>query len=261
MDLRDLAEVMAATEDHPRHRSRVLYLTDVGDGLEPAGFADAVGDVVTVLDRLDTEGADGLAIQTRVGAPDEQGDRVPDRPVAIVVGRGGGFAVAAAEGHGRPAVSLDRAPRPDDPAVLQLCWRFVVHALAALEARDAIPEPPDDPHPGAYLMAAWLGTLLTAAKVDAGVLDRVQALPSEAGLVEALDLSADARGWDAVHEAVAARDPEAAARLGRNGVAWEAHTLLGDPARHLSAVAESGRVELADAMFGDLTQRGWARAV
>ncbi len=261
MDLRDLAEVMAATEDHPRHRSRVLYLTGVDDGLEPAGFADAVGDVVTVLDRLDTEGADGLAIQTRVGAPEEQDGQVPDRPVAIVASRGGGVAVAAAAWHGRPASSIDRAPRPDDPEVLQLCWRFAVHALAALDASDAIPEPPDDPHPGAYLMAAWLETLLTAAKVDDEVLDRVQALPGEAGLVEALDLSADVRGWDAVHEAVETRHPAAAARLGRNGVAWEAHVLLGDPASYLSAVAESGRIELADALFGELTQRGWARAV
>lgn len=257
MQLTELAEVMATTEDHPRRRSRVLYLTAAPGGLEPAGFADTVGDVVTVLDRLDTEGADGLAVQTRVGAHDEP----EDRPAAVVASRSGGFALAVAPGHGRPAASLDRSPRPDDPPALQLCWRVVVHALAALDATDEIPQPPDDPHPAAYLMAAWLGTLLEAAKVDAGVLDRVRALPDEAGLVQALDLPADVRGWDAVHAAAGVRAPELADRLGRNGVAWEAHVLLGDPARHLAAIAESGRVELADALFGDLTERGWARAV
>lgn len=256
MHLLDLAHVLATTPDHPQQRSRVLYLTDTADGLEPAGFADAVGDVVTVLDRLDTEGADGLAVQTRVGVHDEP----DDRPAAVVASRAGRFAMAVAEEDGRPA-ALDRAPRPDDPPALQLCWRVVVHALAALERRDAIPEPPDDPHPAAYLVAAWLGTLLQAAKVDASVLDRVQALPSEAGLVEALDLPVELAGWDAVREAAAVRAPGAADRLGRNGVAWEAHVLLGDPGAHLAAVAESGRVDLADRLFGDLIERGWARAV
>ena len=260
MDLLQLAEVMAATDDHPRRGSRVLYLTEEAGDLEPAGFADAVGDVVTVLDRLDTEGADGLAVQTRVGTPDTEGGEVADRPAAVVVSRDGGVAMAVAEGHGRPAGRLDRAPRPDDPPALQLCWRFVVHALAALDAADAIPEPPDDPHPAAYLMAAWLGTVLQAAKVDAEILDRLHDLPSEAGLVEALGLPSDVRGWDAVHEAARIRDPAMAARLGRNGVAWEAHVLLGDPSRHLAAVAESGRVELADTLFRELTERGWARA-
>ena len=102
--------------------------------------------------------------------------------------------------------------------------------------------------------------MLEAAKVDASVLDRLGGLPDEAGLVAALDLPADLAGWDAVAEAAAVRAPAATARaLGRNGVAWEAHVLLGDPGAHLAAVAESGRVDLADAMFGELTERGWAR--
>lgn len=257
----DLAHVLATTEDHPRRRSRVLYLTDTGDGLEPVGFADAVGDVVTVLDRLDTEGADGLAVQTRVGTPDGEHGEAPDRPAAVVATRDGSFASAVAEGHGRPDAATDRAPRPDDLPALQLCWRFVVHALAALERSDAIPPPPDDPHPAAYLTAAWLDTVLHAAKVDDEVLDRIRDLPSEAGLVERLDLPGHLEGWDAVLEAAAVRAPAAAARLGRNGVAWEAHVLLGDPGEMLGAIARSGRVELADRLFGELTGRGWARAV
>jgi hypothetical protein len=260
VQLVDLARVLATTEDHPRHRSRVLYLSDDGGGPEPAGFADAVGDVVTVLDRLDTEGADGLAVQTRVGAPQAGADEPVDRPAAVVALRDGGFAMAVGAGHGRPTVASDHAPRPDDAPALQLCWRFVVHAMAALDAADAIPEPPDDPHPAAYLMAAWLRTVLQAAKVDAEVLDRIRVLPDEAGLVAALGLPVDASGWDAVREAAAVRAPEVAERLGRNGTAWEAHVLLGDPGVHLAAVAESGRVELADRLFADLTERGWARA-
>lgn len=252
MTLLDLAHVLAST-DHPRRQSRVLYLTETGDGLEPAGFVDAVGDVATVLDRLDTAGADGLAVQTHVDGPD-------GHPVAVVATRTGGFAAAVAARHGRPAVGLDRAPRPDDPAALHLCWRFVVHGLAALERADAVPEPPDDPHPAAYLMAAWLEGLQEAARTDPGVLDRIGGLPDEAGLVAALHLPEQLSGWDAVHEAVVARAPAAAARLGRNGVAWEAHVLLGDPGAHLAGVAESGHVELADRLFGDLTERGWARA-
>ena len=258
MDLRELAEVIAATEDHPRTRSRILYLTGTATDLEPSGFADAVGDVTTVLDRLDTEGADGLAVQTRIGAARRAGATAP---AAVVVSRDGGFAVAVAEDHGQPAVGLDRAPRPDDPQVLQQCWRVVVHALAAMDAADAIPEPPDDPHPAAYLMAAWLGTILQVAKVDDEVLDRVRDLPSEAELVSDLGLPRDLAGWDAVHAAVALQAPRVAEYLGRNGVAWEAHELLGDPGAHLAAVAEAGRHELADTLFAQLTERGWARPV
>lgn len=253
VNLLDLAHVMATTPDHPRRRTRVLYLTDTGDGLEPVGFADVVGDVTTVLDRLDTEGADGLAVQTRVvGEADGAG-----RPVAVVASRAGRFATAVADGDG--PTTLDRAPRPGDPQVMQDCWRLVVHALAALERADAIPEPPDDPHPGAYLMAAWLGVVLDAADGDPAALDAIAGLPDEPDLVAALDLPAQLSGWDAVQHAVASRHPAAADRLGRNGIAWEAHALLGDPGAHLTAVAETGRVELADALFEQLTARGWAR--
>lgn len=262
MDLLELAQVLATTEDHPGGRTRVLYLTDTGDGLEPAGFADAVGDVVTVLDRLDTEGADALAVQTRVGSPDD-GDA---RRVAVVATREGTFAVAVAptgpvDGDGTDAIATDRAPRADDPPALQTCWRLVVHSLAAMERSDAIPEPADDPHPAAYLMAAWLATILAAAKVEPEVLDRAGGLPEEPGLVAALDLPAELSGWDAVYEAVATTQPAVARRLGRNGVAWEAHELLGDPGAHLAAVAESGRAVLADQLFDELTERGWARPV
>lgn len=258
MDLLELAQVLATTEDHPGARARVLYLTGTGEGLEPAGFADAVGDVVTVLDRLDTAGADALAVQTRVGVVDQGTARL----VAIVATRGGAYAVSVAphdQGGAGELVTTDRPPRQDDPAAVQACWRLVVHALAALERPDAIPEPPDDPHPAAYLMAAWLSTVLAAAKVEPEVLDRAGGLPEEPGLVAALDLPAELSGWDAVYEAVATTQPAAADRLGRNGVAWEAHELLGDPSAHLAAVAELGRVDLADRIFQELTDRGWAR--
>lgn len=257
MNLLDLAHLLATTEDHPGRRARVLYLTQTDGGLEPAGFADAVGDAATVLDRLDTEGADALAVQTRVGSADDG----TDRAVAVVATRRGDFAIAVTpevDGDGA-ATTTDRAPRRDDPAATQACWRFVVHALAALDRADAIPEPPDDPHPATYLMAAWLSTLLAAAKVDPEVLDRTAGLPDEPGLVAALDLPAELSGWDAVHRAVAVTHPSVADRLGRHGVAWEAHELLGDPGAYLAAVAESGRVDLADQLFGELTDRGWAR--
>ncbi len=257
MELRELAEVIATTEDHPRTRSRILYLTGTATDLEPSGYADAVGDVTTVLDRLDTEGADGLAVQTRIGAADDP----TARPAAVVVSRDGGFAAAVAGDDGSPVDSLDRAPRPDDPPALHVTWRVVVHALAAMGATDAIPEPPDDPHPAAYLMAAWLGTILEVAKVDDEVLDRIHDLPGEAELVSDLGLSRDLAGWDAVYAAVALEHPSVADHLGRNGVAWEAHELLGDPGRYLAAVAEAGRHELADTLFAQLTEKGWARAV
>lgn len=255
----DLAHLLATTEDHPGRRARVLYLTDTDDGLEPAGYADAVGDAATVLDRLDTEGADALGIQTRVGSSEDGSDRA----VAVVATRGGHFALAVTpeEGGDGATVTSDRAPLRGDPPATQACWRFVVHALAALDRADAIPEPPDDPHPAAYLMAAWLSTLLTAAKVDPEVLDRTGGLPDEPGLVAALDLPVELSGWDAVHHAVAVGNPTLADRLGRDGVAWEAHELLGDPGAHLAAVAESGRVDLADQLFAELTDRGWARPV
>lgn len=258
MNLPELAHVLATTEDHPGGRARVLYLTDTEDGLELAGFADAVGDVVTVLDRLDTEGADALAVQTRVDPADDARAQL----VAVVATRRGEYAVSVAPhgaGGADEVVTTDRPPRQDDPAAVQACWRLVVHALAALDRRDAIPEPPDDPHPAAYLMAAWLSTILAAAKVEPEVLDRAGGLPDEPGLVAALDLPAELSGWDAVYEAVAVGQPAAADRLGRNGVAWEAHELLGDPGAHLAAVAESGRVDLADQLFDELTDRGWAR--
>ncbi len=257
MNLLDLAQLLATTEDHPGRRARVLYLTHTDGGLEPAGFADAVGDAATVLDRLDTEGADALAVQTRVGSVDAG----TDRAVAVVATRQGDFAIAVTPDGGGDgaATTTDRAPRRGDPPATQACWRFVVHALAALDRADAIPEPPDDPHPAAYLMAAWLSTLLAAAKVDPEVLDRAGGLPDEAGLVAALDLPAELSGWDAVHRAVEVSHPTVADRLGRQGVAWEAHELLGDPGAHLAAVAESGRVDLADQLFGELTERGWAR--
>lgn len=257
MNLLELAHVLATTEDHPGGRARVLYLTDTGDGLEPVGFADAVGDVVTVLDRLDTEGADALGVQTRVGLVDDGSAR----RVGVVATREGAFALAVApSGAGADeATSTDRAPRVGDPPAVQACWRLVVHGLAAMGRHDAIPEPPDDPHPAAYLMAAWLDTVLAAAKVEPEVLDRAGGLPEEPGLVAALDLPAELSGWDAVYEAVATTQPGVADRLGRNGVAWEAHDLLGDPSAYLAAVAESGRVELADQLFEELTARGWAR--
>lgn len=249
----DLAEVLATT-DHPGTRPRVLYCTETGEGLEPAGYADAVGDVVTVLDRLDTEGADALAIQHAVAV---QGEDEP-RHAAVVATRTGDHAVVVAGLDGTTATS-DRAPAPDDPPAVQACWRVVVHALAALDRADAIPEPTDDPHPAAYLMAAWLRPLIEAAAVDAEVLDRVTDLPSESGLVGALDLPHDLHGWDAVHAAVAAIHPQTADRLGRNGVAWEAHELLGDPGALLGAIARTGHVDLADHLFAQLTARGWAR--
>lgn len=258
MNLLELAQVLATTPDHPPRRSRVLYLVDDGDGPEPAGFADTVGDVTTVLDQLDTEGADGLAVQVRVTVGGEQDDA---RPAAVVATRAGGFAASVAESTGGTTESLDRAPRPADSAALQACWRLVVHALAALDRADAIPEPPDDPHPGAYLMAAWLAGVVEEAKVDARAFDRVEGLPTEAALVDALGLPAALHGWDAVHEAATVRAPAAAGRLGRNGVAWEAHTILGDPGRHLGALADAGRVDLADAIFAELTARGWARPI
>ena len=252
MNLLDLAEVLASTADHPRRGSRVLYLTREGDGLEPAGFADAVGEVTTVLDRLDTEGADGLAVQTHVAG----GEGSEPRPVAVVADRGGAFAMAA--GGSDPQAS-DRAPRPGDSVPLQQCWRFVVHALAALDRAGDIPEPPDDPNPAAYLAAAWLGTVVEAAKLDAEVFDGLRALPDEAGLVAALGLPSDLRGWDAVHAVAREGSEGEARRLGRNGVAWEAHRLLGDPGALLSAVAEAGHVALADRFFEQLIQRNWAR--
>lgn len=252
MNLLDLAEVLASTDDHPRRGSRVLYLTPGDGGLEPAGFADTVGDVTTVLDRLDTEGADGLAVQAHVVA----GEEPAPHPVAVVADRTGGFAMVVA---GEVGAASDHAPRPDDPAALQQCWRFVVHALAALDRAADIPEPPDDPHPAAYLMAAWLATVVEAAKLDPEVLDQLESLPDEAGLVGALGLPPRLRGWDAVHAAAMARSEQRAHRLGRNGTAWQAHVLLGDPAAMLSAVADAGRVELADALFAQLIERGWAR--
>lgn len=258
MTLIELAQVLASTEDHPRRGSRVLYLLREQGELAPAGFADAVGDVTTVLDRLDTDGADGLAVQTRGVTGDGPDGDTEGRPVAVVATREGGFAMAVGGPGGDAA---DRAPRADDAPPLQQCWRVVVHALAALDRIDAIPEPPDDPHPAAYLMAAWLGALLEASHDDASTLDRGPELPDEPALVRALGLPVELRGWDAVHEAVATRAPAAAARLGRNGVAWQANLLLGDPGRHLAALAASGRVELADALFAQLTARGWARAI
>ena len=87
-----------------------------------------------------------------------------------------------------------------------------------MDAADAIPEPPDDPHPAAYLMAAWLGTILQVAKVDDEVLDRVRDLPSEAEAGRpTLGLPRDMAGWDAVHAAVALQAPQVAEHLGRNG--------------------------------------------
>lgn len=258
MDLRDLAEVLATTEDHPRARSRVLYLVAADDGLEPAGFADAVGDVVTVLDRLDTTGADGLAVLTRVGAPGAPDDSAPARPVAVVAARDGAFAVAIADDHGGHVVVLDRPPRPDDDPGVQLAWRFVVHALAALDASAAIPAPPDDPHPAAYLTAAWLVARLEEARLAPAVLDDLD-LPDEAGLVAALGLAADCSGWDAVLALAERSAPVTAARLGRHGVAWEANVLVGDPGHQLTAVAASGRLAVADGIFDDLLGRGWAR--
>ena len=97
--------------------------------------------------------------------------------------------------------------------------------------------------------------------MDDEVLDRVRDLPSETELVADLGLSSDLAGWDAVHAVVAQQAPQVASYLGRNGVAWEAHTLLGDPGTHLAAVAEAGRHELADTLFAQLTERGWARPV
>lgn len=258
MNLLELAQVLATTPDHPPRRSRVLYLVDDGDGPEPAGFADAVGDVATVLDQLDTEGADGLAVQVRVLVDGPEEDA---RPAAVVATRDGAFAVAVGGAGDGATQTLDRAPRPGDPDALQACWRLVVHTLAALDRSDAIPEPPDDPHPGAYLMAAWLAGVVEDAKVDASTLDRIEGLPTEAGLVDAIGLPAGLDGWDAVHEAATVRAPVAAGRLGRNGVAWEAHAILGEPGRHLGALADAGRVELADAIFAELTARGWARPI
>lgn len=254
MDLTALAHALAVTDERPARMSRVLYLADEGEGLAPAGYVDAVGDVATVLDRLDTEGADGLAVQARVAVPAEP----EPRAVAVVAARTGDLAAAAASGTARDAVRLDRAPRPGDPAALHGAWRLVVHALAALDRADAIPEPPDDPHPGAYLMAAWLERLVASA--DDAVLDQVGALPDEPALVAALDLSAHVGGWDAVHAVATAAHPAQADRLGRNGVAWEAHELVGDPGAALAALAGTGRVALADQLFATLTERGWARA-
>ena len=252
MDLTPLAQVLATTEQRPARASRVLYLTGQDDGLAPAGYADAVGDVATVLDRLDTEGADGLAVQVRV--PHADGDR----PAAVVVDRGGHFALAVVDDGDDPVLTRDTPPRRDDPVAVAACWRVIVHALAAVDRSDAVPEPPDDPHPAAYLAGAWLVSRLASRGDNGHALDRVE-LPSESGLVEDLDLPAELTGWDAVHAAVQASSPEQADRLGRNGVAWEAHELLGDPGRALASVAESVGTATADRFFEALVERGWAR--
>lgn len=252
MDLSPLARVLATTDARPARMSRVLYLMDQGEGLVPAGYVDAVGDVATVLDRLETEGADGLAVQARVAVPDESAPR----DTAVVAARTGDHAMAVADDPSE-AAALDRAPRPGDPPALQGAWRLVVHALAALERPDAIPEPPDDPHPGAYLLAAWLDRLVASG--DDATLDGLTELPDETALVADLGAPANLAGWDAVHALVRTAHPEAAARLGRNGVAWEAHELLAEPGAALSGLAGTGRVELADRVFADLAHRGWAR--
>lgn len=250
MDLTPLARVLASTERRPARASRVLYLADQGEGLAPAGYADAVGDVATVLDRLDAEGADGVAVQLRV--PD--GERTS--PASVVVTRAGGYALAIVDGDDE--VVRDAPPGRDDPAAVATCWRLVVHGLAALDRSDVVPEPPDDPHPAAYLAGAWMRNALQSRITDGHPLEGAQ-LPSEDGLVGALDLPTDLRGWDAVHAAVQASRPQDADRLGRNGVAWEAHDLLGDPGHALAAVADAVGVATADAFFDALVDRGWAR--
>lgn len=248
MELTALAEVLASTDDRPARMARVLYLTEQEGALAPAGFADAIGDPASVLARLDTEGADGLAVQVFVD--DEMGEAVP---AAVVASRAGAFALAIGDEDG-----LDRAPQADDGPEVASCWRLVVHALGALDRADAVPEPPDDPHPGAYLMAAWLAGRIDAADGDGVDLSSLD-LPSEADLAD--DLGATSTGWDAVHEVVAAARPEIADHLGRNGVAWQAHDLLGDPGSVLGALARRGHVDTADRLFDALTERGWARPV
>lgn len=273
MDLAELVHLLATTEDRPVRMARVLYLGDVG---EPAGFVDVVGDLATVLDRLDTEGADGLAIQLWAF------DGTVEVPAAVAANRSGRWSLAvaggaeaghAADGHVEVALD-DRAPVAEDPAVVASCWTLAIHALAALDRADAIPEPPDDPHPAAYLAAAWLGQQLAATDLvadtpgsvvragpDGGAAVALGALelPDEAGLVEALGLAGALAGWDAVHAAVADARSDDASRLGRNGVAWHAHDLLGDPGRVLGALAAAGHVDTADRLFATMIERGWVR--
>jgi hypothetical protein len=280
VDLAELTRLLATTEDRPARMARVLYLDDAG---EPAGFADVVGDPATVLDRLDTEGADGLAIQLwafdgAVQVPAAVGVNRSGRwSLAVAGGAGAGQAGDGHAGDGPVEVALDdRVPMAEDPAVVASCWTLVIHALAALDRADAIPEPPDDPNPAAYLAAAWLGQQLAAAELvadtsdpvvrtgpedDAGTALGVLELPDEAGLVKALGLDGALAGWDAVHAAVADARADDASRLGRNGVAWHAHDLLGDPGRVLGALAAAGHVDTADRIFATMIDRGWVRPV
>lgn len=251
MDVTELAEVLASSDDRPDTRSRILYLVEEDGELAAAGYADAVGEVVDVLDRLDTEGAAGLAVQTRIPGAE-------DTWAAAVATRDGQHALAISAPGGRGAVLSGIAPAPNAASEVHRAWPVVVHALAALECPDAIPQPPDDPHPGAYLMAAWLARRLSAVSEDADPLDDVD-LPDEGSLVEGLGLDTTLSGWDAVDALAREEWPELASRLGRNGVAWEAHLLLGDPSRSLAALASTGHVDAADRLFAQLLDRGWAR--